>query len=81
MPSETTVLLRSIRRWLLVSTFLLGVGIVAVVDIGNILTNYQDKAMWGGVGIAGAVVALAAGVQFVRTYLPDSTSNSSQGST
>jgi hypothetical protein len=73
MPSETTVLLRSIRRWVLLSTFLLGVGVVTVADMGYILSNYQDEVVWAIAGFAGGLVALAAGIQFVRTYLPDAT--------
>jgi len=75
MPSETTVLLRSIRRWMLVSTFLLGVGVVAIADMGYLLTNYQDGLIWAITGVVGGVVALAAGIQFLRTYLPDPADN------
>lgn len=75
MPSETTRLLRSIRRWILLSAFLLGVGVITVADIGYILTDYQDELIWAIAGVAGGIIALAAGIQFVRTYLPDSADN------
>jgi len=75
MPSETTVFLRSIRRWVLLSTFLLGVGVVTVADMGYILSNYQDEVVWAIAGVAGGLVALAAGIQFVRTYFPDPVDN------
>lgn len=77
MPSETTLLLRSIRRWILLSTFLLGV--VSIADMGCILTNYQDDMIWAIAGVAGGIIALAAGIQFVRTSLPDPADNRPSG--
>ena len=60
---------------MLLSTFLLGIGVVTVADMGYILTNYQDEIIWAIAGVAGGMIALAAGIQFVRTYLPDPAEN------
>lgn len=73
MPSETTRMLRSIRRWLLLSTFLLGVGVVTVANTGYILSNYQDELIFAIAGAAGCIVALAAIIQLLRMSLPEST--------
>jgi len=75
MPSETTALLRSLRRWMLLGTFLLGVGVVAISNMGYVLTNHQDAGLWVYAGAAGGFVSLAACIQFVRTFLPGSADN------
>jgi hypothetical protein len=72
MSSETISLLRSIRRWTIAIAFLLGIGVVAVADLGYILTGYQDELLWAITGVAGGVVALAAAVQFARAPLSGS---------
>ncbi|WP_049931042.1 hypothetical protein [Halosimplex carlsbadense] len=62
MPSETDALLRSIRRWLILATFAIGVGVVAIADAGYIVSNYQDELVFAVGGVAGGAVALLAGL-------------------
>ena len=75
MPSETDAqsTYRSIRRWLQVIAFALGVGLVALANIGNVVTGYQDNLLFALTGVAGGVVALAAVVTLVVDLLPEST--------
>ncbi len=60
---------------MLLSVFLLGVGVITVADMGYMLTNYQDELIWAISGVTGGIIALAAGIQFVRTYIPDPADN------
>jgi|GEM_PF-1661823 len=62
MPSETDALLRSIRRWLILATFAIGIGVVAIAEAGYIVSNYQDGLVFAVGGIAGGAVALLAGL-------------------
>ncbi|MFC4447518.1 hypothetical protein [Halorussus aquaticus] len=78
MPSETIVLLRSIRRWLLVGVFLLGVGVLTLAHTGYILTNteilYWQRLVFSIAGVLGGVVAGVAGVKLLGkrpTSAPD----------
>lgn len=47
MPSETTVLLRSIRRWLLAITLLLGVTFSTVAHAGYVISGYEGEIIFG----------------------------------
>ena len=60
MPSETEYLLRSIRRWLKVAVFLLGVMLVALSNVGYTATGYESGALYAATGLVGGVVAVAA---------------------
>lgn len=64
---------RSIRRWLQVIAFALGIGLVTLADIGYAVTGYQDDVLFATTGVAGGVVALAATVTLVVDLLPEST--------
>ena len=68
MPSETILLLRSIRRWILLSTVLLGIGVVILT--GLMQENLRIVSSW-----VGGAIAFAAAGQFVRTYIPDLANN------
>lgn len=66
MPSETTALLRSIRQWLVVGVFLLGIGILTLAHTGWLLTAtrilYWQSLVFSIAGVLGALVAGLAGV-------------------
>lgn len=68
MPSKTILLLRSIRRWILLSTVLLGIGVVILTGLAD--ENLRIVSSW-----VGGAIALAAAGQFVRTYLYDLADN------
>lgn len=69
MPSDTDAVLRSIRRWVLVVAFLLGVGVVALADAGYVVSGYQDGVVFGAAGVAGGTVALVAGLWVLSDLL------------
>jgi len=60
MPSETDALLRSIRRWLKVAVFLLGVTLVTLSNVGYTAAGYESGAFYATTGLIGGIVALAA---------------------
>lgn len=60
MPSSTDAVLRSIRRWLLIIAFLLGLEVVALAATGYDVTGAEDGALFAVVGVSGGVVALLA---------------------
>jgi hypothetical protein len=66
VPSETTALLRSIRQWLVVGVFLLGLGILTLAHTGWLLTAtrilYWQSLVFSIAGVLGALVAGLAGV-------------------
>ncbi|WP_336337547.1 hypothetical protein [Haloarcula brevis] len=74
MPSETDAesRSRSIRRWLQVIAFTLGIGLVTLADIGYVVTGYQEDVLFTVTGVAGGLVALAAAVTLVVDLLPES---------
>lgn len=63
----TVTLLRSLRRWLLVLVFLLGVQLVALSAIGYKLSGEPDGALYAAVGLTGGLVALVAGLRAFLT--------------
>lgn len=80
MPSSTDALLRSIRRWMLIITFLLGLGVVALAQTGYLVTGAREGTLFAAVGVSGGVVALLAvlGLLWGFATLPaDSTDPSS----
>ncbi|MFC6864080.1 hypothetical protein ACFQGE_11500 [Halomicroarcula sp. GCM10025817] len=81
MPSDTAddAALRSVRRWLCVVAFALGVGLVALANIGNVVTGYQDGLLFALTGVAGGVVALAAAVTLIDDLLPESSAPDPDG--
>lgn len=62
MSSDTLAVLRSIRRWSLTLVFLFGVALVALADIGYVITRYQDGLLFAIAGILGGGVSLVAGL-------------------
>ncbi|RDI72422.1 hypothetical protein [Halopelagius longus] len=69
MPSDTDALLRSIRRWLLVCAFLLGVGAVALSEAGLALTGYENKLAFTVAGVAGTAVAIVSGSAVLASFV------------
>lgn len=67
MPSSPDALLRSVRRWLLVTVFVLGVGVVALADIAYKITGYTAGFVPAVIGATGGFVALAAGLRAIGT--------------
>lgn len=65
MPSDTTALLRSIRRWVVAAVFLLGVGVVTLADTGYVVSGYRDGPIFAAAGVAGGAVALVAGARLL----------------
>lgn len=61
MPSETTILLRSIRRWLLATTFVLGVSLVTLAHAGYVISGYQGEVIFNVATVIGGITAVAAG--------------------
>lgn len=76
MPSETDALLRSIRQWVLVGVFLLGVGMLTLAHTGWILTAtrilYWQSLVFSIAGVLGGIVAGIAGLKILSSYSPSS---------
>ncbi|TQQ80645.1 hypothetical protein [Halonotius roseus] len=60
MPSETTVLLRSIRRWLLAATFLLGVTLSTIARAGYVISGYNEELLFNLATVVGMTIAVGA---------------------
>lgn len=60
MPARTDSLLRSIRRWMLIIAFLLGLGVVALAQTGYLVTGAREGTLFAVVGVSGGAVALLA---------------------
>ncbi len=60
MPSETTVLLRSIRHWLLAMTFLMGVTLTTVAHAGYVTSGYESETIFGLATVIGMTIAVFA---------------------
>ena len=71
MPSEpdTHALLRSLRTWLRIVAFVLGLGVVALADIGYAVSNGVDGTLYASVGGGGCLVALVAGAKLLAERL------------
>lgn len=72
MPSDTNALLRSIRRWLLVIVFLLGIGLLTLAHIGYVqnVTRllYWQSLVFSVAGMLGGVVAFIASIKILGGY-------------
>ncbi|SIR32691.1 hypothetical protein SAMN05421858_2266 [Haladaptatus litoreus] len=72
MPSETTTLLRSIRQWLLVAVFLLGIGVITSTHIGYVQNSvqilYWQSLVFSIAGVLGGVVAAVAGLKILGSF-------------
>jgi len=76
MPSETTALLHSIRHWLLVVVFLLGIGVLTLAHIGYV-QNVTRMLFWQSLvfsvaGVLGGLIAAIAGIKLLGNYSPSS---------
>lgn len=67
MTDTTESVLRSIRRWLLVTVVLLGVGVIALAQIAYTVANYSNGPISAAVGVTGGVIALVAGLRALGT--------------
>jgi hypothetical protein len=67
MPSNSDALVRSLRRWLLVAVFLLGVSVVALADIAYTVSGYSSGPIPAAVGVIGGLIALIAGIRALGT--------------
>jgi len=76
MPSETTTLLRSIRQWLLVIVFLLGIGVLTLAHIGYVQNStrilFWQSLIFSGAGVLGGLIATIAGIKLLGSYSPSS---------
>ena len=72
MPSDIDALLRSVRRWLLAIAFLLGIGVIALANMGYLLTfpTFLYSLVFSIAGVIGGVVALIAGLKLLGSYSP-----------
>lgn len=76
MPSKTTVLLRSIRRWLLATTFLLGVTLTTIAYAGYLISGYNGEIVFGlstVIGVSIAIFAAAAWLLGIPVDTPEET--------
>lgn len=67
MPSSRDSLLRSVRRWLLVTVFLLGIGVIGIADIAYTVSDYADGPVPAVIGVTGGLIALVAGLRTLGT--------------
>lgn len=71
MSSETTALLRSIRQWIRVGVFLLGIGVLILAHTGYILALsgvYWVNLVFSIAGVLGGIVAGIAGLKILSSY-------------
>lgn len=77
MPSETAMLLQSIRQWVLVAVFLLGVGLLTLAHLGWIQNStsllYWQSLVFSVAGVIGGFVATVSGLKILGS-LSNSTS-------
>ena len=84
MPSSTVAILRSIRRWVLIIAFLMGLGVIALAATGYEVIGAQEGTLFAAVGASGGVVALIAilallwGLVTPRTNTADSSRDANQ---
>jgi len=67
MPSNSDAVLRSVRRWLLVAVFLLGLGVIALADIAYTVSDYGNGPIPAVIGITGGSIAVIAGLKALGT--------------
>lgn len=68
MPSELNAQLRSIRRWLLIAVFMLGIVVITLADIAYTVSDYEGGGLAAAVGIIGGSIALGAGVKLLGSF-------------
>lgn len=67
MSSNSDALVRSVRRWLLVAVFLLGLSVVALADIAYTVSGFSSGPIPAVVGVTGGLIALIAGIRAFGT--------------
>ena len=67
MPSSSKTILRSVRRWLLVAVFLLGLSVIALANIAYTVSDYSNGPIPAALGVTGGLVALVAGLRALGT--------------
>ncbi len=67
MPSNSDALVRSVRRWLLVAVFLLGLSVIALADIAYTVSGFSSGPIPAVVGVTGGLIALIAGIRSLGT--------------
>jgi len=67
MSSNSDALVRSLRRWLLVAVFLLGVSVIALADIAYTVSGYSSGPIPAVIGVIGGLIALIAGIRALGT--------------
>ena len=68
MPSKTNELLRSIQRLLIVSVFLLGLGVATLGDIAIAIRQYETAIPAVARVVGSAVVFVALVLLFVKVF-------------
>lgn len=68
MAPDSDPLLRSVRRWLLVAVFLLGVAVIGIADIAYTVSGYGTGPIPAAIGVTGGVIALVAGLKTLGTF-------------
>jgi hypothetical protein len=68
MPSDSDAILQSIRRWLLVAVFLLGLGGIALADITYLVSDYEAGPISAAIGVTAGALALVAGLKALGTF-------------
>lgn len=79
--SEIATLLRSIRRWLLVSVAVFGVLLIALAALGYEVSGATDGPLYAVIGLSGGVVALVAGLRALTTLAAGASSEDADRST
>jgi len=65
MPSETAILLHSIRQWLLATTFLLGVTLATIARAGYIISGYMAEIVFNLATVIGVTIAIFAAASWL----------------
>ncbi len=72
MPSDTSPLFRSIRRWLMVIAFLLGIGVITLAHTAYVLTitrtTYVQSLVFSIAGVIAGAVAVIAGLKLLGDF-------------
>jgi hypothetical protein len=79
--TETTALLRSIRRWLLVLVALVGILLVALSAVGYEVSGATDGALYAAVGLVGGLTALVATLRALVALFGRAAPDTADGST
>lgn len=70
ISSNSDALLRSMRRWVLIAVFLLGVAVILLADVAYLVSNYEAGGISATAGVIGGTISLIAGVKVLGSLLP-----------